>query len=180
MTSSADHALECTLRGRGHGDQQTLQLRPSRPPLTTPRRVPAAESQRPRPWLVADLETSLLGRDVELLRLQQMVLAQAGITPPLPKAVAQLRNAPFLFLTPHGVGKTHLLTRLIRSLTHEHPSLRVVSHYASAGCGFADSARTALTQLYLKLLEITAAEEARACVGETVGKPSCRVPAKTS
>ena len=126
-------------------------------PVATPTVVP------PRPRFVADIEAPLIGRDVELLRIQQMVLAQVGLSPPLPKAVAQLRNAPFLLMMPHGVGKTHLFTRLLGSLQHDHPSLRVISHYASAGCGFADSARVALTQLYLKLLEITAAEEARYC-----------------
>ena len=109
--------------------------------------------------------TELIGRQVELLRLMQLVAAQVGLgaarKPGVPSEATQrptngMLRAPLLLLAPHGMGKTALLVRLVERLEREHPQLSVASHYASVGVGGAELARVALTRLTVYLMALLA------------------------
>ena len=135
-----------------------------------PEWAPLAPSQRRALWYGARLQQAAsaavarappLGRSVELLRLQQLVLAHSNLAPPEKPGVpgeATLRpfasgrgEPPLLLLAPCGAGKTALVAHLLTSLRRDAPALRIAVHFSAAGGGGFDLLRVALTQLALQL-----------------------------
>lgn len=105
--------------------------------------------------------TPMLGRQVELLRLQQWVAAQVGLGPARKPGVPAgatkaptngIAHGPLLLFSKEGSGKTRLLIALIERLTFENPQLTVCSSFGSIGQGCADFSRVVLTKLTMTLM----------------------------
>ena len=104
----------------------------------------------------AHADTPMLGRQVELLRLQQWVAAQVGLgaarKPGVPAGATKaptngVTHGPLLLFSHHGSGKTRLLIALIERLTSENPQLTVCTSFGSIGQGCSDFSRVVLTKL---------------------------------